>query len=35
MDNNREDVQASIARSYAGPVQWATDGMQVAVLNKP
>jgi len=29
LDNNREAVQASIARSYAGPVQWATDGMQV------
>ena len=33
MDNNREAVQASIARSYAGSVQWATDGMQVAVRN--
>lgn len=34
IDDNLDDVQASIARSFAGPVQWATDGMQVAVLNR-
>jgi ribonuclease BN (tRNA processing enzyme) len=31
LDDNRDEVNASIARSFAGPVQWATDGMQVAV----